>query len=71
MSDIETVNTELALADLASVDKQLAKYAKVARAGGDKEAQRLVAVLEKVTAVLERGEARALRRAVSGGTSAA
>jgi len=50
--DIETVNTELALADLASVDKQLAKYAKVARAGGDKEAQRLVAVLEKVSAAL-------------------
>src|ERR1700720_3557317 len=29
VSDIETINTELALADLASVDKQLAKYAKV------------------------------------------
>ena len=52
VSDLETVNTELALADLAGVDKQLAKYAKVARAGGDKEAQRLVAVLEKVSAVL-------------------
>ena len=52
VSDIETVNTELALADLASVDKQLAKYAKVARAGGDKEAQRLVATLEKVATVL-------------------
>ena len=51
-SDIEIVNTELALADLASVDKQLAKYAKVARAGGDKEAQRLVAILEKVAAAL-------------------
>src|SRR5213080_3497745 len=48
VSDIETINTELALADLASVDKQLAKYAKVARAGGDKDAQRLVATLEKV-----------------------
>src|SRR5438093_6463627 len=43
LSDIETINTELALADLATVDKQLAKYAKVARAGGDKDAQRLVA----------------------------
>jgi GTP-binding protein YchF len=48
VADLETVNTELALADLASVDKQLAKYAKVARAGGDKDAQRLVAALEKV-----------------------
>ena len=56
VSDLETVNTELALADLASVDKQLAKYAKVARAGGDKEAQRLVAVLEKVVAALNEGK---------------
>src|SRR6266545_1841950 len=48
VSDIETVDTELCLADLASVDKQLAKQAKAARAGGDKEAQRLVATLEKV-----------------------
>src|SRR5213594_3161356 len=31
LSDIETINTELALADLASVDKQLAKLEKVAR----------------------------------------
>src|SRR5215475_7020104 len=52
VADLETVNTELALADLASVDKQLAKYAKVARAGGDKDAQRLVAVLEKVSVTL-------------------
>jgi hypothetical protein len=61
VSDIEIVNTELALADLASADKQLAKYVKVARAGGDKEAQRLVAVLEKVAAVLN--EARPARTA--------
>src|SRR5262245_37932754 len=52
VSDIETINTELALADLATVEKQLAKYSKVAKAGGDKEAQRLVAVLEKVLVVL-------------------
>jgi len=53
--DIETINTELALADLASVEKQLAKYAKQARAGGDKEAQRIVAALEKVNALLDAG----------------
>ena len=58
-SDIATINTELALADLASIDKQLAKYAKVARAGGDKEAQRLVAALEKVAGALN--EARPAR----------
>jgi len=52
VSDIETINTELALADLATVEKQMARYAKVARAGGDKEAQRLVAVLEKCLTAL-------------------
>jgi GTP-binding protein YchF len=52
VSDIETINTELALADLAAVEKQIAKYAKVAKAGGDKEAQRLLAVLEKCQKVL-------------------
>jgi GTP-binding protein YchF len=53
VSDIETINTELALADLAAVEKQLAKYGKQARAGGDKEAQRIVAALEKVQAALD------------------
>jgi len=53
VSDIETINTELALADLATVEKQLARYSKVAKAGGDKEAQRLVAALEKVQAALD------------------
>src|SRR5215211_7767663 len=42
VSDIETINTELALADLSTVEKQLVRYSKVAKAGGDKEAQRLV-----------------------------
>ncbi len=55
VSDIETVNTELALADLAAVEKQLAKYEKSARAGGDKEAQRIVGALKKVEAVLDLG----------------
>ncbi len=55
VSDIETINTELALADMAAVEKQLAKYQKTARSGGDKEAQRIVAALEKVLAVLDEG----------------
>jgi GTP-binding protein YchF len=59
VSDIETINTELALADLQTVEKQLAKNAKVAKAGGDKEAQRLVAVLEKIQVALN--EARPAR----------
>jgi GTP-binding protein YchF len=53
VSDIETINTELALADLQTVEKQLAKNTKLAKAGGDKDAQRLVAVLQKVQAVLD------------------
>ena len=55
ISDIETINTELALADLAAVDKQIAKFEKPARAG-DKEAQRIVAVLKKVEAMLDQGK---------------
>jgi ribosome-binding ATPase len=58
VSDIETINTELALADLSTVEKQIARYAKVANAG-DKEAQRLVAVLKKVESTLN--EARPVR----------
>jgi ribosome-binding ATPase len=59
VADIETINTELALADLATVERQLARYGKAAKAGGDKEAQRLVAVLEKCQTVLN--EARPVR----------
>ncbi len=59
LSDIETINTELALADLATVDKAMARYSKVARSGGDKEAQRLVAALEKCLVALD--EARPVR----------
>ena len=52
LGDVETINTELALADLATVDKQISKVEKVARSGGDKEAQRTFAVLSKVRATL-------------------
>jgi hypothetical protein len=55
LSDLETINTELALADLGTVDKGMARAAKTARAG-DKEAQKLVSVLEKVTVYLNDGK---------------
>ena len=55
VSDIETINTELALADLESVDKQLAKYEKVAQTTGEKDAVRLVSALRKVQMVLDAG----------------
>jgi hypothetical protein len=53
VSDIETINTELALADLEAVDRQLARHEKVAQTGGDKDAQRLVSALKKVRQVLD------------------
>ena len=50
VSDIEIIQTELCLADLATVDKTLARSIKVAKSGNDKEAQRLVDVLQKCLA---------------------
>jgi GTP-binding protein YchF len=47
LSDIEVINTELALADLDSIEKQLLKLVKKAK-GQDKEAKRLVDLIEKI-----------------------
>ncbi len=55
VSDIETINTELALADLDAVEKQISKFAKVAQTTGEKDAVRLVAALGKVQKVLDAG----------------
>ena len=52
IADIEVIQTELCLADLATVEKSLARYVKPAKAG-DKEAQRLVDVLNKCQAALD------------------
>jgi ribosome-binding ATPase len=41
--------------DLSAAEKQLSRNAKVAKTGGDKEAQRLVAVLEKAISALDQG----------------
>lgn len=49
--DIETINTELALADLESVEKALAKTSKNAKSG-DKDLIKLKGLLEKVHAHL-------------------
>ncbi len=58
--DIDIIHTELALADLDSVQKSLQKL--IRKAGsGDKEAKSQVSVLEKVEAILDAGKpARAL-----------
>ena len=53
IADIEVIQTELCLADMATVDKSLARWSKQARTGGDKEAQRLVDVLKKCEAALD------------------
>ena len=51
ISDIEVIQTELCLADLATVEKALHRHTKVARSG-DKEAQKLVALLERCQSAL-------------------
>src|SRR5882672_10817435 len=53
VADIEVIQTELCLADLATVEKSLARYVKVAKSGNDKEAKALVEVLLKCQAVLD------------------
>lgn len=50
--DIETINTELALADLETVNRNYDRVIRVAKAG-DKDAQRQAALLEKVQAGLD------------------
>ncbi|MGE0080281.1 MAG: redox-regulated ATPase YchF [Thiohalomonadaceae bacterium] len=58
LHDIEVINTELALADLESVDKALNRVSKAAKTG-DKEAKAKMALLERVKAHLD--EARPVR----------
>lgn len=53
--DIETINTELALADLDSVEKALHRLGKKAK-GGDAQAKAEIAVLEKLKPALDEGE---------------
>ena len=53
--DIEIINTELALADLDSVEKAIHRQAKKAK-GGDKQAAAEVTVLQKLLPALEQGE---------------
>ncbi|MBA3995639.1 MAG: redox-regulated ATPase YchF [Candidatus Accumulibacter sp.] len=54
LADIETIVTELALADLAVVERTLNRDGKKAKSG-DKDAQKLVAVLERVLPHLNQG----------------
>jgi GTP-binding protein YchF len=53
-SDIEVINTELALADLETVDKSITRVGRVAKSG-DKVARAQLAVLESVRVHLDEG----------------
>ena len=58
IDDIEVINTELALADLASVEKAVHRFTKLSRStGGDKEATKMLPLLEKCQKVLDLGQA--------------
>lgn len=57
LEDIAVINTELALADLATVEKALNRYSKQARQGGDKEALKLVLACEKLLPALNEAKA--------------
>ena len=53
--DIELIDTELMIADLESVERQLDAFAKKAR-GGDKDAKALIALFERIKIVLDAGK---------------
>ncbi|MBP7917998.1 MAG: redox-regulated ATPase YchF, partial [Rhodocyclaceae bacterium] len=55
IADIETIVTELALADLAVVERTMNRDGKKAKSG-DKDAQKLVAILEKLLPHLNEGK---------------
>ncbi|SEK38430.1 redox-regulated ATPase YchF [Nitrosovibrio tenuis] len=55
VSDIETIQTELALADLATVEKASQRETKLAKSG-NKDAIKFVALLEAVRAHLDQGK---------------
>lgn len=54
IADIETIETELALADLDTAERALARVAKQTKSG-DKDARKLAALLERVVAHLGEG----------------
>lgn len=51
IADIEVIQTELCLADLAAAEKALARVSKIAKSG-DKDAAKLVTILERCLAAL-------------------
>ena len=56
IADAETVETELMLADLESLEKRRANIEKKAKAGADKEAKAQLTVIDKVLPLLREGK---------------
>ncbi|MBF5002930.1 redox-regulated ATPase YchF [Diaphorobacter caeni] len=56
IADIEVIQTELCLADLATVEKAINRYSKAAKSGNDKEAAKLVSLLTPIQAALDQGK---------------
>ena len=56
IADIEVIQTELCLADLATVEKALNRYSKAAKSGNDKEAAKLVSLLTPIQQALNEGK---------------
>jgi GTP-binding protein YchF len=57
LADVDIINTELALADLASVEKALERATKAGKSGADKEALRRRAVFSRARNLLNQGTA--------------
>jgi hypothetical protein len=56
LSDVDTINTELALADLTSVEKAVDRAAKAIKSGGDKDAVRRRELFERARTLLNQGK---------------
>ena len=67
VDDIETIETELMLADLESLEKRVAAWEKKAK-GGDKEAKEIFDLAEPLPRSAARGQAGAARRSQTRGS---
>ena len=56
IADIEVIQTELCLADMATVEKAIQRHTKAARSGNDKEAAKLVSLLTPILEALNEGK---------------
>src|SRR5574344_325684 len=56
LRDKETIDFELQIKDLETIEARITKIAKQARTGGDKQALKILGILENYKAVLETGK---------------